>query len=269
MIAGDDIVVELSDVGVKRDGSWILDGQSLTIRRGEQWVILGPNGAGKSTLVGLLSAQTLPTHGLCRWMGEAGTRIDRRALRRTIALVSTGLIERFPRSLSVVDVVVTGVSNVLAPYWDEQTGPARGRALELLTSLGFAEKVSQPFFSLSQGERQRVLVARAMMGSPDLVVLDEVMAGLDLGAREDLLWTIVELAQGPRTPYASVVVTHHLEEIPPSATHAHLLRAGLTIASGPIAETLHERSLSDAFGRTISIVKVEGRRLGFARRQGR
>jgi iron complex transport system ATP-binding protein len=264
MNSGVEIVVELSDVAVRRDGRWILAEQSLSIRPGEHWVVLGPNGAGKSTLLSLITAQTLPTTGLCRWLDGDGKRIDRRALRRTIATVSSAVAERLPASLTAFEVTLTGASNVLAPYWDAFTTSDRERVDQVLSGLGLGNKSAQNFLSLSQGERQKVLVARAMMSEPFLVVFDEAMAGLDLGAREDLLMSISELLQRPKAPLASVLVTHHLEEVPSTTTHVHLLRGGRMVSSGPISEVLTEGSLSQTFGRAISIVEVGGRRFGVA-----
>ncbi|MFD6533476.1 ABC transporter ATP-binding protein [Streptomyces sp. NPDC060184] len=250
-------VIHADEVAVVRDGRAILDTVSLTVRQGEHWALLGANGAGKSTLLGLLGAVTHPTRGTVQVLGRTLGRVDLRELRTLLGHVNP----RHPlqSALTVRQVTLTGLTNSVEPLprWSP-TADERARADELLAMLGMAGKEASRWPALSQGERGRTLIARSLMPSPRLLLLDEPATGLDLAAREQLLDSLDALRE-EHPELATVLVTHHLEELPASTTHAMLLRGGKCVASGPADEVLTTDRVSDCFGHPVRITRTEGR----------
>ncbi|AXG80987.1 ABC transporter ATP-binding protein [Streptomyces paludis] len=250
-------VVHAKDVDVVRDGKLLLDAVSLTVCAGEHWALLGANGAGKSTLLGMVGAVTHPTRGTVEILGEALGRIDLRELRALLGHVNPRHPLRSP--LRVREVVLTGLTNSVEPVprWSP-SARERARAGELLEMLGMAGKEEARWPTLSQGERGRTLIARALMPRPRLLLLDEPATGLDLAAREQLL-TALDALRLEHPELATVLVTHHLEELPASTTHAMLLRAGRCVGAGPADDVLTTERVSECFGHPVRISRTEGR----------
>jgi iron complex transport system ATP-binding protein len=244
-------VLELLDVTYRRDGNEIIQGVSLTVRAGEHWALIGPNGAGKSTLLGFCGAVTHPTSGTVRVLGEQLGRVELQALRRAIGHVNPRHPLRSP--LAVRDIVLTGLTGTIetAPRWRPAADEA-SRADDLIAALGLGGKAGARWNVLSQGERGRVLIARALICEPRLLLLDEPSTGLDIAAREQLLET-VDLLSETHPEVASVLVTHHLEELPSSTTHALLLAGGRVVAAGPAAQALTSGHVSAAFDHPIEV----------------
>ncbi|GAA0987455.1 putative ABC transporter ATP-binding protein YlmA [Nocardioides aquaticus] len=245
-------VLELADVTVRRGGAVLLDKVSWEVREGERWVVLGPNGAGKTTLLQLASAQIHPSDGVVGLLGEVLGTVDVFELRPRIGLTSAALAERIPRHEVVRDVVVSASYGVVGRWRESYDELDHERAHDLLVEVGAAHLVDRVFGTLSEGERKRVQVARALMTDPELLLLDEPAAGLDLGGREDLVATLAVLAQDPDAP-ATVLVSHHVEEIPPGFTHALLLRQGAVVAAGPLEDVLTREHLSATFGMPLEL----------------
>ena len=248
----------LNDVTVRRSGTDILDSVSLEIAEGERWAVLGPNGAGKSTVLRLLSARMHPTSGTVDIIGERLGRVDIFELRPLIGLASQELADTIPVDETAENVVVTAGYGVVGRWREEYDEVDLDRARTLLSAFGVGDLAARLFGTLSTGERKRVLAARALMTDPELLLLDEPAAGLDLGGREALVRTLGRLAKDPMTP-VTVLVTHHVEEIPPGYTHVALLREGSLVAAGPIAETLTSQNLTLTFGLPL-IVEQRGER---------
>ena len=250
-------VLELADVTFRRDGNEIIRGVSFTVRAGEHWAMLGPNGAGKSTLLGFCGAVTHPTSGTVRVLGQQLGRVELQALRRSIGHVNPRHPLRSP--LPVRDIVLTGLTGTIetAPRW-RPTDAEAGRADALISQLGLAAKAAQRWNVLSQGERGRVLIARALIGQPRVLLLDEPSTGLDIAAREQLLEAVDLLAQ-THPEVASVLVTHHLEELPSSTTHALLLAGGRVVAAGPALDAITSAHVSAAFEHPIDVGYHDGR----------
>ena len=228
-----DPVLELADVSVRRGESTLVDGVDWTVEEDERWVVLGPNGAGKTTLLQVASAQIHPTSGVVGILGEVLGTTDVFELRPRIGLTSAVLAERIPRNERVHDVVVSASYAVIGRWREVYDELDHHRADELLTELGAAHLADRTFGTLSEGERKRVQIARALMTDPELLLLDEPAAGLDLSGREDLVSTLSVLAMDEMSP-ATVMVSHHVEEIPPGFTHALLMRRGRVVAAGPL-----------------------------------
>ena len=240
-------VLRLRDVSVVRGGTPILDGVSWSVADGERWVVLGPNGAGKTTLLQIAAARLHPTSGGVELLDERLGAVDVFELRPRIGLASAALAEQIPAGERVGNVVLTASYAVLG-RWHESYDPVDAeRAAALLSALGAAGLSDRVFGTLSEGERKRVQIARALMTDPELLLLDEPAAGLDLGGREDLVARLATIAADPASP-ALVLVTHHVEEIPPGFTHALLLRQGRVVAAGPLAEVLTPGWLTATFG---------------------
>ena len=240
-------VLQLAGVSVVRDGSTLLDRVDWAVHEGDRWVVLGPNGAGKTTLLQIAAALMHPTRGAAFVLGERLGRVDVFELRPRIGLASAALAERLPAEERVSDVVVTASYAVLGRWREQYDAVDARRADELLGALGVAHLADRRFGTLSEGERKRVQIARALMADPELMLLDEPAAGLDLGGREDLVRRLGEIAEDDEAP-ALVVVTHHVEEIPPGFTHVLLLRGGRVVAAGPLETTLTARNLTATFG---------------------
>jgi iron complex transport system ATP-binding protein len=260
-------VLELTDVTWRRDGREIIRGVSFSVGAGEHWAMLGPNGAGKSSLLAFCGAVAFPTTGTVRVLGQQLGRVELQALRRSIGHVNPRHPLRSP--LPVRDIVLTGLTGTIetAPRW--QPGPQETRrADELIGTLGLEAKAAMRWNTLSQGERGRVLVARALIGEPRLLLLDEPSTGLDIAAREQLLET-VDLLTETHPDVASVLVTHHLEELPSSTTHALLLADGQVVAAGPAGEAITAGNVSAAFEHPIDVWFHEGRWAARAARRQR
>jgi len=252
--------VRLDGVAVVRDGTALLDDVSWTVGPGERWALLGPNGSGKTTLLRVIGAGLWPTRGVVQILGETLGRVDMRELRKRITVVSASVGRTLRPAQPALDIVLTGRHAALETWWHEYTDDDRARAAALLAAAGFAGTAfgERAFGLLSEGERQQVLLARALMGDPELILMDEPAAGLDLGAREGLLARLAALAADPDVP-PLVLVTHHLEEIPPGVTHGALLRAGRLLVAGPVEEVLTDAAVSDAFGVGVVVERRGGR----------
>lgn len=252
------VVFDLTDVTVVRSGKTLLDKVSWTVRDGEHWVVIGPNGAGKTTLMQIVGAEMHPTSGRVEILDEILGATDVFDLRPRIGHTSTMIAERIPAPENVTDAVMSAAYAVFG-RWNEQYDPEDlSRAESLLAELGIAHLAGRTFGTLSEGEKKRVLIARALMTDPELVLLDEPGAGLDLGAREDLLASLEALCADPRGG-AFVLVTHHVEEIPQGFTHALVLTEGRVVAAGPLQEVLTSATLSKAFGQRLEITEDRGR----------
>jgi iron complex transport system ATP-binding protein len=251
-------VIEFAEVTVRRGSATLLDKISWRVAEGERWVVLGPNGAGKTTLLQVASAQIHPTDGVAGILDEVLGTVDVFELRPRIGLTSAALAERIPREERVRDVVVSASYAVVGRWREAYDDLDHDRAAELLDSVGAAHLLDRTFGTLSEGERKRVQIARALMADPELLLLDEPAAGLDLGGREDLVSTLSALALDPASP-ATVLVSHHVEEIPPGFTHALLLRAGTVVAAGSLAEVVTEEHLTETFGMPLVLSHEAGR----------
>jgi iron complex transport system ATP-binding protein len=240
-------VLEFAGVGVRRGTTDLLKGVDWSVEEGERWVVLGPNGAGKTTLLQLAAARMHPTTGVAGVLGEVLGTVDVFDLRPRIGVSSAAVADRIPDEERVSDVVVTAAYGVLGRWREEYDASDEQRAAELLEALGVAHLAQRRFGTLSEGERKRVQIARALMTDPELMLLDEPAAGLDLRGREDLVGRLSVLAQDLEAP-ALVLVTHHVEEIPPGFTDILLLRDGEVVAAGPLELTLTADNLSAAFG---------------------
>jgi iron complex transport system ATP-binding protein len=251
-------VLALAGVSVVRDRTTILDDITWEVEEGQRWVVLGPNGAGKTTLLQLAAARIHPTTGVVGVLGEVLGTVDVFELRPRIGLSSAVLADRIPPNELVGNVVVTASYGVVGRWREAYDTMDEGRAMELLEALGASHLADRKFGTLSEGERKRVQIARALMTDPELMLLDEPAAGLDLGGREDLVRRLGELAADLYAP-ALVLVTHHVEEIPPHFTDVLLLREGRVVAQGPIEITLTEENLEATFGMPLELER-RGRR---------
>ena len=240
--------------GRARARQFILSEVTWSAGHGEQWAVLGPNGAGKSTLMDIAAGVRHPSRGTVRILGETVGRVDLRTLRERIGHVDVRTEEAFSQRLTALDVTLTGVTGTIQVLGDRIAPPDRDRAVALLEQFGCAAVAGHSFASCSQGERRRVLLARALMRRPPLLLLDEPADGLDLPGREALLAALASLA-GEQPAPAVVTVTHHLEELPASTSHALLLRAGRVVAAGPVAEVLADAPLTACFGAPVRVAR--------------
>ena len=251
-------VLEFADVTVRRGAATLLDAINWTVEEDERWVILGPNGAGKTTLIQVAAAQIHPTSGVAGILDEVLGTVDVFELRPRIGLTSAAIAERIPRDELVKDVVVSASYGVLGRWREAYDDLDHGRAKDLLVELGAQSLLERTFGTLSEGERKRVQIARALMTDPELLLLDEPGAGLDLGGREDLVATLSALAADELAP-ATVLVSHHVEEIPPGFTHALLLRQGRVMAAGPVERVITQDLLSATYGMPLQVSFEDGR----------
>ncbi len=251
-------VLDLTDVSVVRGGTRILDQVTWRVEEGQRWVILGPNGAGKTTLLQIASARMHPTSGTADVLGERLGAVDVFELRPRIGLTSAALAELIPAGERVLDVVMSAGYAVTGRWREEYLSMDSQRAADLLARLGAGPLAERSFGTLSEGERKRVQIARALMTDPELLILDEPAAGLDLGSREDLLGRLSEIAATPDGPVL-VLVTHHVEEIPQYTTHALLMRAGRVVAAGSLAEVVTTPWLTATFGLPLLLSEHSGR----------
>jgi len=258
-------VLAFEGVTLSRDGNEILRGIDFHVDGADRWVVLGPNGAGKTSLISIAGARSHPTSGVARVLGEVLGEADTQELRIRVGLSSAALADRIPPEERVRDVVMTAAHGITGRWREEYEAPDEERAAALLEAFGMLDFADREFWTLSEGERKRVQIARALMADPELLLLDEPAAGLDLGGREELLSALTELAGDRRSP-AIVLVTHHVEEIPVGFTHVLLLRGGEVVAAGPIGDTLTADNLSRTYSMAVELTE-EGRRFS-ARRSG-
>lgn len=251
-------VIELDSVTVLRPGKALLQNVSWTVEDGERWVVVGANGAGKSTLMQIVGAQMYPTTGTATILGDRLGQVEVFDLRTRIGHSGTAIADRIPPTETVEDAVVSA-AHAVTGRWREQYDPGDlDRARQIMGELGISALAHRTFGTLSEGERKRTLIARALMTDPELLLLDEPGAGLDLGAREDLLLSLDVLSTAPGAPVV-VMVSHHVEEIPPGFTHVLMLREGRVVAAGPIEETLTAESLGATFGMRLELSRAGGR----------
>ena len=239
---------------MRRGGNTLLHDIDWSVEEGERWVVIGPNGAGKTTLLQIAAARIHPTVGVAGILGEVLGTVDVFDLRPRIGLASAALADRIPAEEMVRDVVVTASWGVTGRWREEYDEMDTGRADELLVALGVDHLATRRFSTLSEGERKRVQIARALMTDPELMLLDEPAAGLDLRGREDLVGRLQALAEDLASP-AMVLVTHHVEEIPPGFTDILMLRDGRVEAAGPLETTLTGENLSRTFGLPLLVEK--------------
>jgi iron complex transport system ATP-binding protein len=251
-------VLQLDSVSVVRDGNRIIDDLSWTVEPDQRWVILGPNGAGKTTLLQLASASMHPSSGTAMLLGEKLGAIDVFDLKPRIGFASTALARRLPGNEAVLDVVMTAAYSVTGRWNEEYEDIDVKRARRVLAEWKLDQLENRLFGTLSDGEQKRVQIARSVMTDPELLLLDEPAASLDLGAREELLQLLGGYATGPQAP-AIVMVTHHVEEIPPGFSHGLLLAEGKVVASGPIDEVITSEHLTSTFGLPLEVTRDSDR----------
>ena len=255
----------MAAVSVVRGAKTLLSKVDWQVREGERWVILGPNGAGKTTLLQIAAARLHPTSGIAGILDESLGKVDVFELRPRIGLSSAALATQIPEYENVLNVVVTAAYGVTGRWREGYEKDDERRAFALLNDWGMGPLLNRKFSTLSEGERKRVQIARALMTDPELLLLDEPAAGLDLGGREDLVHRLSQLAMDEDAP-AIVLVTHHLEEVPPGFTHAMLMREGEVVAAGPVDEVLTSGNLSETFGLPLDVSVNAGRYTATARR---
>jgi iron complex transport system ATP-binding protein len=253
-----DQVIAVERVGVTRSGNQLLAELTWRAELDERWVVLGPNGAGKTTLLNLIAGHLHPTRGTVHVLGERLGRTDVQELRTRIGLSTAALADRFPPEERVRDLVMTAAWSVVGRFREGYDPVDEKRADALLNEWGMGPLAERAYRTLSEGERKRVQIARALMPDPELLMLDEPAAGLDLGAREELVARLAALAADPDAP-TLVLVTHHVEEIPPGFTHALLLRGGAAVAQGLIGDTLTDKLLSATFDVRLKVIHDDGR----------
>lgn len=251
-------VLRFSDVTLTRGDNQILTDFSWTVNAGERWVILGPNGAGKTTLVTLAGARMHPTSGTVTILDQDLGQTDTMDIRTRVGLSSAALADWIPPHETVSNVVMTAAHGVTGRWREEYEDIDYERAGALLSAFGMAAFADREFRTLSEGERKRTQIARALMPDPEMLLLDEPGAGLDLAGREELLDALTELAGDRRSP-ALILVTHHVEEVPRGFTHCLLMRDGRTVAQGPLVETLSSHNLSETYGMPIELHSHGGR----------
>lgn len=259
----EDLLIDFEDVTFIREGNTLLGPLTWQVELDERWVIVGPNGAGKTTLIRLAAAEEFPSGGRAWIMNERVGKTDMRDLRTMIGMSSAALGNRIPANEKVEDLVVSAGYAILGRWREEYEALDLEQASDILEQVGAMHLAKRRWGTLSEGERKRVLVARALMTNPELLLLDEPSAGMDLGGREDLVGYLGELAMDADAP-AIVMITHHVEEIPNGFTHAMLLDEGTVVAQGLIDDVLTSENLTKAFHQQISIDKIDGRY--FARR---
>ena len=251
-------VLRLRGVGVCRDQSMLLRDINWTVGDDQSWVIVGPNGAGKTTLLQVAAGLLLPTEGTAEVLGEPVEAADLAELRSRVGISSAAVAEQVPRGEKVIDLVMTAGYGILGRGSEDYDSFDVVRAVELLDAVGCSHLIRRRFGTLSEGERKRVQIARSLMADPELLMLDEPAAGLDLGGREEVLTRIAALARDPVSPVL-VLVTHHVEEVPEGFTHAMLMRRGSVLAAGPVEEVFTEANLSRCFGIPLIIERRAAR----------
>ena len=262
-LADEDLLIDFTNVSLRRGGRVLVGPVSWQVELDERWVVIGPNGAGKTSLLRIAAAMEYPSAGTATVLGERLGRVDMAELRQRVGLSSSALAQRIPDEEVVGDLVVSAGYAVLGRWRERYEDVDYGRALDTLESVGGEHLADRTYGTLSEGERKRVLIARSLMTDPELLLLDEPAAGLDLGGREELVARLADLAADPDSP-ALVLVTHHVEEIPPGFSHCLILAEGGVIAAGLLSDILTGENLSAAFGQSIAVDSVDGRY--FARR---
>ena len=261
------MIIELQDVTVRRAGRTILGPIDWRVEAGERWVVIGRNGSGKSTLLSVGSMNLWPTTGTVDVLGERYGRTDARELRRRVGFAGSAIEEAMRPDLTPEVLIMTARHGAFEPWWHTYAPADHDRARMLAERMGVGGQVDQPFGTLSAGERRRTSIARALMPDPDILILDEPMASLDLAARELLLADLETLAREER-PQAVILVTHHLEEIPVGFGNALVIADGQALAAGPIGEVLRDDVLSEAFGLPLDVESRDGRWTARMRRHG-
>jgi len=251
-VSGPPLTLHLDRIVVRRGATTILDDVSFTVRPGERWIVLGANGSGKTTLLRIAALYEHPTAGTVDVLGERLGRTDVRSLRRRVGYASAALADQLRPTLRALDVVRTARFAALEPWWHTYTSADDEQAARCLERMGLGHFAEREIGTLSSGERQRVLLARTLMNDPAVVLLDEPSARLDLGGREQLVVALDEFARVASAP-PTVVVTHLVDDIPPTSTHALLLRQGQVLRSGPIGDVLDATSLSATFGLELEL----------------
>jgi iron complex transport system ATP-binding protein len=261
--ADPDLLIDFARVSLRRGGQTLVGPVTWSVELDERWVVIGPNGAGKTSLLRIAAAMEHPSSGTAYVLGERLGRVDMTELRSRVGLSSSALSQRVPDSETVRDLVVSAGYAVTGRWREQYEDIDYGQAVDMLESVGAEHLADRTYGTLSEGERKRVLIARSMMTDPELLLLDEPAAGLDLGGREELLARLEDLADDPDSP-ALVLVTHHVEEIPRGFSHCLVLSEGKVVEAGLLSDTLTSETLSKAFGQSIALDVVDGRY--FARR---
>ena len=259
----DDLLIDFQDVSLVRGGRTLVGPVTWQVELDERWVVIGPNGAGKTSLLRMAAAMEHPSSGTATVLGHRLGRVEMSELRQRVGLSSAALAQRIPDDEVVSDLVVSAGYAVLGRWREQYDDVDYARAVDTLESVGAEHLADRSYGTLSEGERKRVLIARALMTDPELLLLDEPAAGLDLGGREELVSRLADLAADPDAP-ALVLVTHHVEEIPPGFSHCMILAEGRVHAAGLLPDTLTAENLSAAFGQSIAVDTIDGRH--FARR---
>jgi iron complex transport system ATP-binding protein len=258
-----DLLIDFSNVSLRRGGHVLVGPVTWQVELDERWVVIGPNGAGKTTLLRIAAAMEYPSSGTAFVLGHRLGRVDMKELRSRVGLSSSALSQRVPDGEIVRDLVVSASYAVLGRWREKYEDVDYAQAVDTLESVGAEHLADRTYDTLSEGERKRVLIARSLMTDPELLLLDEPAAGLDLGGREELVARLADLAADPDAP-AIVLVTHHVEEIPQGFSHCLILAEGRAIAAGLLPDVLTAENLSKAFGQSIALEYIDGRY--FARR---
>lgn len=258
-----DLLIDFARVTLRRGGNTLVGPITWAVELDERWVVIGPNGAGKTSLLRIAAATEHPSSGTAYVLGERLGRTDMAELRSRVGLSSSALSQRIPDDEVVRDLVVSAGYAVLGRWREQYEDVDYEQAVDMLESVGAEHLAERRYGTLSEGERKRVLIARSLMTDPELLLLDEPAAGLDLGGREDLVARLTDLAADPDAP-AMVLVTHHVEEIPVGFSHGLILSEGKVVASGLLSDVLTAENLSKAFGQAIALEVIDGRY--FARR---
>lgn len=262
-VVDEDLLIDFRGVRLRRGGRLLVGPVDWQVELDERWVVIGPNGAGKTSLLRIAAAMEHPSGGTATVLGERLGRVDMAELRQRVGLSSSALAQRIPDDEVVRDLVVSAGYAVLGRWHEQYDEVDYHRALDTLESVGAEHLADRTYGTLSEGERKRVLIARALMTDPELLLLDEPAAGLDLGGREELVARLADLAADPDSP-ALVLVTHHVEEIPPGFSHCLILSEGTVVAAGLLQDVMTAENLSAAFGQSIAVDTIDGRY--FARR---
>ncbi len=258
-----DLLIDFARITLRRGGKTLVGPVTWAVELDERWVVMGPNGAGKTSLLRIAAAIEYPSTGTAYVLGERLGKTDMSELRARVGLSSSALSQRVPEDEVVRDLVVSAGYAVLGRWREKYEDVDYEQAVDMLESLGAEHLAERTYGTLSEGERKRVLIARSLMTDPELLLLDEPAAGLDLGGREELVARLADLAADPDSP-ATVLVTHHVEEIPPGFSHCLILSEGKVVASGLLTDVLTSENLSRAFGQSIALDIIDGRY--FARR---
>ncbi len=261
--ADPDLLIDFAKVTLRRGGRVLVGPVTWSVELDERWVVIGPNGAGKTSLLRMAAAMEYPSSGTAYVLGERLGRVDMSELRARVGLSSSALSQRVPEGEVVRDLVVSAGYAVLGRWRENYEDVDYEQAVDMLESVGAEHLADRTYETLSEGERKRVLIARSLMTDPELLLLDEPAAGLDLGGREELVARLADLAADPDAP-AIVLVTHHVEEIPPGFSHGLILSEGKVVDAGLLTDVLTADNLSTAFGQSITLDYIDGRY--FARR---